>query len=225
MKIGVFTLSKDNYKSLRDITSLNKFEYCQKHNYLFIEKTSNFYFSNLGFEKIYSILELLNKQNCDIIYWCGVDTLITNFNIKITDIIDTEHDFFISTDANNINADSFIIKNTIDARSFFQKILDFYPQYVYHEWAEQQAIIDILGNDMYYNNITKILPQKKLNSYDYNIYPESNFLSALNRLKNKQDFYGNDGQWSEGDFLIHWPGTTLNQRLELAQKYLPLTLK
>jgi len=225
MKITVFTLSMDNYKLLRDITSLNKFEYCQKHNYSFIEKTSNFKFSNLGFEKIYSILELLNNNNCDILYWCGVDTLITNFNIKITDLIDTEHDFFISTDANNINADSFIIRNTIDSRAFFSKIIDLYPKYVYHEWAEQQAIIDILANDIYYSNITKILSQKKLNSYDYNIYPESNFLSALDKLKNKQDYYGNDGQWSKGDFLIHWPGTTLTKRLELAQQYLPLILK
>jgi hypothetical protein len=64
-----------------------------------------------------------------------------------------------------------------------------------------------------------------INSYDYSIYPDSNFLDALDRFRNKQDYYGNYGQWESGDFLIHWPGTNLNQRLELARKYLPLILK
>lgn len=221
----VFTLSRDNYKSLRDITSLNKKEYCQKHGYSFEERNDNFYFPNLGFEKIYRALELLVQNKCDILYWCGTDTLITNYNIKITDLIDVEHDFFIATDANHINADSFVIKNTIDGKTFLSKILDLYSQYQYHEWAEQQCIIDLVTQDEYFKKITKIVPQKTLNSYDYSIYPDSNFLGALDKLKNKQDYYGNDGQWSNGDFIIHWPGTNLNQRLELARKYLPLILK
>ena len=53
MKTMIFTLSRDNYKSLRDITSPNKIEYCQKHGYIFQERNDNFKFENLGFEKIY----------------------------------------------------------------------------------------------------------------------------------------------------------------------------
>lgn len=228
MKIKIFTLSQDNYKSLRNITSANKLEYCEKHNYSFEERTSDFKFSNLGFEKIYRCLELLENNKCDILYWCGVDTLITNFNIKITDLIDVEHDFFISTDANNINADSFVIKNTIDSRIFFKRIIDLYPQYANDAWAEQQVIIDILAQDDYFKKITKILPQKMINSYDYSLYPASNFHGSpesLTHFRLGQDYYGNNGQWSQGDFLIHWPGTILPQRIHLTNKYIPLIIK
>jgi len=228
MKIKIFTLSQDNYKSLRDITSANKSEYCEKNDYSFEERISDFKFSNLGFEKIYRCLELLENNKCDILYWCGVDTLITNFKIKITDLIDVEHDFFISTDANNINADSFVIKNTIDSRALFKKIIESYPQYSNDAWAEQQVIIDILAQDDYFKKITKILPQKMINSYDYSLYPASNFRGSsesLTHFRLGQDYYGNDGQWSEGDFLIHWPGTVLPQRILLTKKYIPLIIK
>ena len=225
MKTMVFTLSRDNYKPLRDITSLNKIEYCQKHGYSFEERNDNFHFPQPGFEKIYRMLELLVQNKCDILYWCGTDTLITNFNIKITDLIDAEHDFFISTDVNDINADSFIVKNTICGREFLSKILNLYPQYQHDVWAEQRCIINLINQEECYKNITKIVPQKTLNSYDYSIYSESCCFGALDRFRKRQDCYGNDGQWSKGDFLIHWPGTDLNQRLELAHKYLPLILK
>lgn len=225
MKTMIFTLSRSNYKSLRDITSPNKIEYCEKHRYSFEERNENFRYPNLGFEKIYRCLELLLENKCDILYWCGTDTLITNYNIKITSLIDTEHDFFIAADANNINADSFIIKNTIDARAFFLKILNLYPNYAHHPWAEQQVIIDLLNKDEYFKKIAKILPQKMINSYDYSIYPDSNFLDALDKFRNRQDYYGNYGQWESGDFLIHWPGTNLDQRLNLTKRYIPLIIK
>jgi hypothetical protein len=154
--------------------------------------------------------------------------LITNFNIRILDLLDIEHEFFISTDANNINADSFIIKNTIAARDFFENIIDLYPKYKDHGWAEQQVIIDLLKENENFNRITKILPQKTINSYDYSLYPDSNFhgsQDSLTHFKLRQDYYGNNGQWSQGDFLIHWPGTILPQRINLTKKYIPLIIK
>jgi hypothetical protein len=222
MKTTVFTLSRDNYKPLRDITSLNKIEYCKRHNYSFEERLSDFKFSNLGFEKIYRSLELLENNKCDLLYWCGVDTLITNFSIKITDLIDTEHDFFVSTDANNINVDSFVIKNTKNSKEFFSNIISLYPKYANDAWAEQQVIIDLIAQHEHIKKMTKILPQKMINSYDYRLYPESNFHGSTNSLshyRQGKDFYGNNGQWSQGDFLIHWPGTTLEQRMHLAKIY------
>ena len=39
------------------------------------------------------------------------------------------------------------------------------------------------------------------------------------------DLLGNDGQWQPGDFLIHWPGISLERRLNLAQLMLPQVIK
>ncbi|MEK6884300.1 MAG: hypothetical protein AABY22_32010, partial [Nanoarchaeota archaeon] len=105
-KIIVYTLFDEKYYELANITCPNKVEYCNKHGYGFSYRKDKFLYTHLGFEKIHRILEIFENEECDILYWCGADTLITNFNIKITDLIDEEHDFFICGDANGINADS-----------------------------------------------------------------------------------------------------------------------
>lgn len=242
MRVIVFTLwSGSNYAPLAEITSKNKKEYCEKNKYTFVEKTSNFKFKHLGFEKIYRSLEFLKNNESDLIFWCGTDTLITNYQIEITDLIDDKHDFFISTDANEINSDSFIIKNTSKAIEFFQEIIDLHDKYVRHPWGEQYALIDLVHtphNEYYvpsnenilpkYGSITKILSQHMINSYNYTIYPESNFNGSSNSTKHYRqgkDYYGNRGQWKQGDFMIHWPGKSLGERLYLANHYSQYIIK
>lgn len=241
MRVIVFTLWTGNYAPLAEITSKNKKEYCERNGYSFIEKTSDFKFKHLGFEKIYRCLEFLKNNECDLIFWCGTDTLITNYQIKITNLVDDKHDFFISTDANEINSDNFIIKNTSKAIEFFQEIIDLHDKYVKHAWGEQYALIDLVhtphderfvpinGNILpKYGNITKILPQHTINSYDYAMYPYYNFhgnANSINRYQQGQDFYGNRGQWQSGDFMIHWPGKSLYERIYLAKHYSQYIIK
>jgi hypothetical protein len=236
MRVILLTLWTGNYAPLAQITSKNKKEYCDLHGYTFIEKTSDFKLPNVGFEKIYQALQLLKNNECDLLFWSGTDTLITNYKIKITDLIDNKHDFFIATDANDINSDSFIIKNTPKAIEFFQEIINLYHKYINHGWAEQQAIIElahIVHNENFipcnencgkpkYADITKILPQYMINAYNYKMYPTHNFNGNQERLmhyQQGQDFYGNRGQWQSGDFMIHWPARTLEQRINLANEY------
>jgi len=65
----------------------------------------------------------------------------------------------------------------------------------------------------------KIVPQRTINSYNYDLYPGS-----IPHVY-KKDLLGNDGQWQSGDFLIHWPGIPLAQRLVLAQDMLKQVIK
>jgi hypothetical protein len=60
----------------------------------------------------------------------------------------------------------------------------------------------------------KIVPQRTMNSYDYDLYP------GLVPHIYKKDLLGNDGQWQSGDFLIHWPAVPLATRIKLAQEML-----
>jgi hypothetical protein len=236
MRVIVLTLWTGNYAPLAQITSKNKKEYCDLHGYTFVEKTSDFKFEHTGFEKIYQALQLLKNNECDLLLWCGTDTFITNYKIKITDLIDDEHDFFVTTDANAINSDCFIIKNTPKAIEFFQEIIANYNRYIRHLWAEQQAIIElthIIHDENFvvckencgkpkYAHITKILPQHTINSYNYKMYPYHNFHgtpASIAHYQKGQDFYGNRGQWQPGDFMIHWPGTILDHRINLANEY------
>jgi hypothetical protein len=60
------------------------------------------------------------------------------------------------------------------------------------------------------------------------MYPYHNFhgtpASVAHYIKG-QDFYGNRGQWDHGDLMIHWPGTILDHRINLAKMYNQYVIK
>ena len=86
------------------------------------------------------------------------------------------------------------------------KIDDYRP----HVWQEQQAMIDARDT---FSSITKVLPQEDINSFEYGLYPTPQHLAGRDKM-------GNNGRWTKGHFVVHWPGTTLDHRLKLAKKYL-----
>jgi hypothetical protein len=85
------------------------------------------------------------------------------------------------------------------------------PDWIDHKYSEQGFMID---NYEHYQEIMSIQPQKFMNSYEYKMYtvPPWNYKTTL-------DVQGNDGQWSSGDWLVHWPGTQLNERITLLAEY------
>jgi hypothetical protein len=64
--------------------------------------------------------------------------------------------------------------------------------------------------------ITQIVPQYRLNAYDYR-----RFYHLDPQYHSGTDCYGNRGQWQPGDFLIHWPAATLDERIAMLQEYWP----
>ena len=85
-------------------------------------------------------------------------------------------------------------------------IMSKYEEYKGHIWAEQQVIIDTLEQN---REIIKLVPQRELNSYNYELYPECQPVDKL----------GTNGHWQHGDLLIQWPGTSLPHRIHLANFY------
>lgn len=208
MKFSLISLHSANYQLLADFTwTQNKKKYAKKHNYLNFCKTRNFYNVTWGYEKIWFIRDLLlEHKNIDWFWWTGCDSLITNFNILLENIIDDNYSFIFATDCRNINVDSFLIKNNEKSLTYINHLIEGYSNYSKNPWAEQQAIID---SYQYNYDIIKLVPQKILNSYDYNLYKDCQPI----------DTFGNNGQWEKGDLLIHWPGTSLWDRINLASKY------
>lgn len=99
-------------------------------------------------------------------------------------------------------------------------ILSLYPKYKDDVWVEQAAAIAALPQ---WQEIIATLPQRRMNSYDYTLYLE--MYPDMPGVKAAKDIFGNDGQWKVGDFLIHWPGLPLKQRLGLAAHYLTQVVK
>lgn len=220
MRIAQITLNDSVYESLAEITfHKNKVEYCKRHGYEAIQKNSGFVHEIIGFEKIQFIYDLLNdRSDLDWVHWTGTDTLITNFNQKLEDIIDNTYHMVVCFDGNGMNVDSFLLKNSRIGRALMKWVLDNITEYANHYWYEQQALIDFYFKAPLGKDIIKALPQRVMNSYIYDLYPEW-------RNRPHVDHTGNDGDWKEGDFMLHLPGTSLQQRIEIMTQFLSKVVK
>lgn len=213
MKFALVTAFDENYRPLADLTwEKNKKLYAQRWGYDTYELTDGF--ANLGdiaWARTRKVVELL-ESGYDWVHAVGCDTMITNFNIRLEDIVDNTADFMIATDCFNINNDSYLAHNTTNCIDWLKYLDTLQDQYcMVHPWNDQQCMIDNierLGDGL------RIVPQRTINSYDYDQYPGS-----VPHIY-KRDIFGNDGQWQPGDFLIQWPGIPNNRRIPLAQQML-----
>jgi hypothetical protein len=209
MTHAIISMHNEHFQSLADLTwTKNKEIYAQRHGYQSIVKTNNFYNIHIYFEKIWFVNDVLNQNpNIDWVWWTDCDGMITNMTTKIEDRIDDNYHFIISADCWDLNAGSFMVKNSEPGRNFIKLIMSQYDKYCNHGWADQQAIIDNYDAN---KDIIKVVPQRHLNSYQYDIYPNHP----------RFDKYGNDGDWQMGDFFIHWPGYPMDLRIKLANEYM-----
>ena len=205
--IALVSLHTPNYQPLADHTwDNNKLLYAQQHQYKAFCKTENFV-GNIspGYEKVYYLRDLM-ADNPDIkwFFWLGTDTMITNFNIKVEQHIDENFDFIIATDGNGLNADSFLIKNSENGRKFVEWMLDNVKKYDPHHFHEQQAMIDAYEMSEW-RPIFKVIQQHLINSHD--CWP-NHYLPGFG-----YDKLGGRAWWEPGDFVVHWPGSSLHTRL------------
>lgn len=232
-KFAIANIYTKNILPLAVITTeYNKRKYCEKYDYDLIVQTKNFSHPNLGFAKIGLVLDILKSNKYDWVYWVGSDTMITNYDIQLDELIDNNYHFIISYDIWDFNSDSFLIRNSSEGLDYLQQIWNLIPDYLDENnkpkdfgltlpdgggraWAEQGAMIDLYNNNPEYQQIIKPMHQKFMNSYLYHLYPSSWHQKA-------KDCKGNNGQWSEGDFLVHWPGMDNNTRFNLAVQFLDL---
>lgn len=221
MKIAVATIATPDMDELTKITWPNKAEYCRKYNYHGILQTQTWDY--LGYDKIIFIDALLDSNQYDWILWLDNDTLFTNFNKKIEDIIDDKYDFIICTDHSDINAGVFLVKNSENGRRYIkhlkQKMYELKP-YNKYLFGEEQTALQATYKDSEFSNFIKIISQKHMNAYPYSdIYGHPNGLN---------DTLGVNGNWEYGDFILHIPGfgpDLFHKRLEHFKKYKELVIK
>jgi hypothetical protein len=214
MNCAILSLNDQRYQPLADLTwNNNKVKYAEKHGYSYACKTDDFLGIQIGFEKIWFMRDMLEAYpEIDWFWWTGCDSLITNMNIRIEDKIDPDYHLIIATDCNGINSDSFLLKNSVESKNYLDMIKSKYHQYINHYFYEQGVIIDTLDE---YKDIIKIVPQRSINAYNTDLHPHQSKLDKL----------GTNGTWQYGDWLIHWPGTSLEHRIHLANFYMYHVIK
>ena len=219
----MLTCHDAGYSGLADITVPNKIEYCKRWGYSFGCKTEGFAYPNvysgkpsdllIGFEKLHMVLETFERNpELDWIHWTGADVIVTNMTVQLESIIDDTFSLIICADGNGLNVDSMLIKNDRMGKGLMQWILSKVETYRHSDWYEQRALIDFYTQVPLANHFIKVIPQRVMNSYEYDLYPD-----WVNRPH--LDTTGNDGDWKEGDFIFQVPGLPIQQRIDVINRY------
>lgn len=198
-RICLASIHTPDMDSLAEITwNQNKELYCKSKGYDFRLKRQLEPYS--GFDKILFLDTIVNENKHDWILWCDCDTLITNFEKNIEDLIDENYHFFLTTDCNGINGGVFLFRTSPEGLSYFYHIKNkMYELASSNKWRfgeEQNAMIQT-HNHPDFKNVIKILPQRSMNSYPYVVYGHPD---------GRIDQIGTNGNWQDGDFIIHIPG-------------------
>jgi hypothetical protein len=210
MKIAVMSFFDSGFHPLTDITIPNLVEYCKRWGYsMYLGEPFKDVDARDTFERIIYAYHLLQDKGYDAVMWIDGDAIITNHNIRIEDRI-ADHKFVIAADIHGYNAGVFMAANYSLTKQFLFAINHLgKPLTGHHPFREQESIVRYLSFPPY-QNLATVLPQRMMNSY-------------LN------EFYGRpiwmDGNWEPGDWILHLPGMSLEQRVAIATALMPKIVK
>lgn len=206
----VYTPTQD-WLSLAQVVLPNLHEYCLRHGYNLFIRIDPIPYN--GFSKFTLINYLFNTQGFDYVFSLDLDTLITNHNIKIEDFVDSNKSFYICRDLNGINCGAFILKAGKWSKAFLNFCLSFEGKVD----CEQNAVDIYMGNTIDDLNI-KILPHPSINSYKYDEYSPSYGKIGYKEGDVVLKPSHKQGNWEEGDFILHLPGQTIEKRIDIFKK-------
>lgn len=219
MKIAILNAHLPNYNALAQLTTWkNRREYCQRYGYHLQVKTDGWKMPAVHpvtWDRLKLMRDMVQSGKWDWVYCCGTDTYHTNMTIPLESLIDDAFHVIASPDwCAPIQADSFLVRNSKEGLGWLNMLLGLYEKYKNHVWVENQAMVDTLEAN---KAIIKILPQRRLNAYHYPVF--WTMYPGEKKVKDGIDYFGNDGQWKPGDFLIHWPSIPLARRIDLCHVY------
>ncbi len=200
-------------EGLASYTDPSKINYCNKHDYKFIPKKSNWISKAIGFDKIFHTLELFYKYSeCEWLLFAECDTMITNQEIRIEDKIDNNYHFIVANAHNGINSGTFLARNSPEGRELLHMIIRNEPTYKNHYWAEQQVLIDAYPS---IKHLVKLVPMRYMNSLQMKMYNSSD--SKYHVPYDTVDGFKQSMEWQPGDWIVHWPGTHEHARINQAR--------
>lgn len=176
-------------------------DYARRHGYDFIVDYESHTDRAVIFWKYNMAERLIKTGKYDWIWWLDFDTLITNTNIKVTDIIEEELrnvtdpdsiDYLTTHDCNGYNSGSFLV------RGHERSLKLIHDSFAIHDEAkkkdkhmsEQDATVQLLKDDQTLAEAVHRVPQWKLNAFPQEIacYDDSHKV------------------WEHGTFVVHFAG-------------------
>lgn len=205
-QFAIVSMYNESHSELGAVTWPNKEAYADKHGYGSYCKTEDFVSNPIHFEKLIIMLDIMNaNSDLEWVWWLDNDAIITNDQIRLEDIVDPNYHVIITSDIASLNAGSFMVRNTTQGRSWLEFILSKgMEHYKDNRWPEQQPMTDFYVK---FKEIIKVVPQRTMNSYNYNIYRVDG-----------TDLLDTNGQWENGDFVLHMPAIPNNTRLDIIKQ-------
>ncbi|KAF2462995.1 uncharacterized protein BDR25DRAFT_298686 [Lindgomyces ingoldianus] len=200
LRIAVVTMVTDE-KSYIHMSLKNKDYYARRHGYdLVVDFEAH---SDLGTTWWkYNMMERLIKSNkYDWMWWIDFDTLITNTDIKVAEIIQEtlanatnpdDIDFLTTHDCNGLNTGSFVVRSRESSVKYLRDTYDIHAvaKSRGEQYSEQDAMAKLSRIDPESAKRTLQVPQWKMNAFPQEIacFDESRQV------------------WKHGTFVIHFAG-------------------
>jgi hypothetical protein len=127
--------------------------------------------------------------------WIDADAVIANPNKRLEDLIDERIDFLAAEDQSAcvINSGVFLVRNCSAVLAMLRRAYA-KVQYIHHPWWEQLALAEALRECS--DTVRSRVVRRRL----------------LNALPD---------EYREGDFIVHYAGYTLEEKLNGLRKYMP----
>lgn len=144
---------------------------------------------------------LIKTGKYDWIWWLDFDTLITNTDIKVTDVIDEELrnvtnpeeiDYLFTHDCNGFNAGSFLVRGHERSLKFMRDSWDIHDKAKLEgkQMSEQDSTVKLMKDDAASAARVHVVPQWKLNAFPQEI----------------ACFDDHKQVWEHGTFILHFAG-------------------
>lgn len=206
MKIGVFTSFDDSFLPIAEVVIPTLKEYCSLHSYHLNILNGR----NCDRFPVWDKIQLLkdNLNYYDWLVYLDADILITNLTKKLEDIIDDNYNFIWSRDCHAENSGVIFIKGKNEwSERFLDDVWNIdqnHPEYnpVCHfgNTQAEQTALKVSSRKSEFSGQIKTVSQKQFNCYLYNLYARSS---------------ETEGNWEKGDFILHLPACSKDQRIDI----------
>jgi hypothetical protein len=209
MKTLIVTGSDENMYSVLNLTLQSKLEYTNKHNYdfLIVKNWTNITKQNIknGIGVLRVALCFEHLQNYDVVVWLDGDSIVTNSNIKIEDIVSEDGAFYASYDwavgVRTFSTGNFILKKHDKTQILYDVFLqtsNLFPE-------EQQTLRHIYNTDSTLHKVMKIVPRK--------------YLGSVPKIQESLSSWIGRGHieepWNSECFIAHLTGITHQERIDI----------
>ncbi|KAL6711872.1 hypothetical protein ACN47E_002915 [Coniothyrium glycines] len=199
-RVALMTFVTDQ-RSYLHLSLRNHDHYARRHGYDFIVDYEAHTDLSVVYYKFNMAERLVASKKYDWIWWMDFDTLVTNTDIKLTDIIADalsnttaphEIDYLLTHDCNGLNAGSYVFRAHDRSLAFIRDAIAVQAkaQEEGQGISEQEAMVRLMELDQASRARTLVVQQQKLNAFPQEIA-----------------CYDPDSKaWERGDFVIHFAG-------------------